>query len=1137
MHSETLFAIDEKLKSSRQRPIIVAQSNIIASGLLCGPRIVILHRYNGDFGFTLRHFIVYPPDSLTEAGSNPLSAAGVLNFAQPMDTVFVKKVHPNTPAHMAGLQEGDRLLAVNGVPVTSIPYSQVVATIQQTPKTLTLQVVPKNYDILQTFFSETAHNPETNQRPQPQQPVYVPKPRPPPAVASGSGGAYPKSKPAVAPLSAPPPPPQSQPLLPSSHHHLSVEGVQEQQESLYSTLQEIVADNVVTGPLTSGRAVDHAEVPKILNQQPHRAKPLPYEYDAHKHQQQQQQQQYMQQQHQQFLHKMALHGGKDVELGGEGGYAAPLADGDSALMSRLRKSLEQKEEFLRRPPSTLPSAHDVQQREFYGRPNRLQKSVWPPTQPLPAGFATVSDKAPPTPSTSSNASPTLGPAVPSASGTKPTVGGAANVLREHASQLSAIREHFFTGGMQMPPKSAPPSLAIAPAAITVPAGPSSPTGAATVPLSPHSMHAVSEKAKLFESGRPLSPEGVDRMDLYKSELSRINTKQVVPNVAVRRKEFELKAESTGWRKSIDDKPRSVSSDSESRRTPVRLRSLSVESNTTRDSRHSLASSSLITNDSVFDTLEKDKENQQQQQQQQQQNAQPPLAMLRQKPIRDDSYRNAVRNTTALWVQGPPIPTASQQNSAGSTTSSVVSLASDGECQTRPIPPARTYAAAHRLHHPLSAADTEQMRLKLLHRNQTMVGLRHFLGDGADTGCEGEGVDVEMLHRPPLTSPPLAPPSPLTVASSVSSTSSVPLTHLVAHGHPTAGESPTPAASFRTGTGPPTHATLPTVVMRQKQPHHPLLLEDDERKMRRISYLRATAHENLFQMLESDPDSSPMSLPPADTPDTDPATEPPTIESPSLPTAAEDTAPSGKMQPQQLKSAYRPWRRPRLTTDIQPLRRLFDPESADSSAPSQLPPILEVDTASSSASEPNSKKRSRPRPASRRSQDKLTTAPHDLPPDGYDQDEDDEETEQEDEDGAKGFVRPRPSTPLSPLGKGRSASLVTTTLLGAASGRLLGAAAGSLGNLHVITTTTAGGVVTRNYFFAQSHGTKSKALAHFRDGAADSSEPLVREGELHVKVTLIDGKRSADRSWRTVHAELRGHHLKLTLVREGKNANQ
>jgi C-terminal processing protease CtpA/Prc len=82
-----------------------------------------------------------------------LAAAGALNFAQPMDTVFVKKVHQNSPAHFAGLQEGDRLLAVNGMPVAGTQYAHVVAAIQQTPKTLTLQVVPKNYDILQTVSS------------------------------------------------------------------------------------------------------------------------------------------------------------------------------------------------------------------------------------------------------------------------------------------------------------------------------------------------------------------------------------------------------------------------------------------------------------------------------------------------------------------------------------------------------------------------------------------------------------------------------------------------------------------------------------------------------------------------------------------------------------------------------------------------------------------------------------------------------------------------------------------------------------------------------------------------------------------------------------------------------------------------
>lgn len=88
-----------------------------------------------------------------ETSTSTIPGVGILNFVHPMDTVFVKKVHQNTPAHLAGLQEGDRLLAVNGVPVTAIPYSQVVATIQQTPKTLTLQVVPKNFDILQTVRS------------------------------------------------------------------------------------------------------------------------------------------------------------------------------------------------------------------------------------------------------------------------------------------------------------------------------------------------------------------------------------------------------------------------------------------------------------------------------------------------------------------------------------------------------------------------------------------------------------------------------------------------------------------------------------------------------------------------------------------------------------------------------------------------------------------------------------------------------------------------------------------------------------------------------------------------------------------------------------------------------------------------
>lgn len=59
---------------------------------------------------------------------------------------------------------------------------------------------------------------------------------------------------------------------------------------------------------------------------------------------------------------------------------------DSVFLSRMRKSLEQKEEFLRRPSQPTgwanPEEHNIiQQKEFYARPQKLHKPVWPPTAP------------------------------------------------------------------------------------------------------------------------------------------------------------------------------------------------------------------------------------------------------------------------------------------------------------------------------------------------------------------------------------------------------------------------------------------------------------------------------------------------------------------------------------------------------------------------------------------------------------------------------------------------------------------------------------------------------------------------------------------------------------------------------------
>ncbi|XP_069194966.1 rho GTPase-activating protein 21 isoform X1 [Procambarus clarkii] len=128
-----------------------------------GPRLISINRTDQGFGFTLRHFIVYPPELselLSDDGS--ASAAVPLSSLDPLDTIFVKHVKLGSPAHLAGLRTGDRVVSVNGEGVGSRSYQEVVATIQRSPPTLHLMVVPRQQDLLQQVFGETAHNPESN---------------------------------------------------------------------------------------------------------------------------------------------------------------------------------------------------------------------------------------------------------------------------------------------------------------------------------------------------------------------------------------------------------------------------------------------------------------------------------------------------------------------------------------------------------------------------------------------------------------------------------------------------------------------------------------------------------------------------------------------------------------------------------------------------------------------------------------------------------------------------------------------------------------------------------------------------------------------------------------------------------------
>lgn len=144
------------------------------------------------------------------------------------------------------------------------------------------------------------------------------------------------------------------------------------------------------------------------------------------------------------------------------------------------------------------------------------------------------------------------------------------------------------------------------------------------------------------------------------------------------------------------------------------------------------------------------------------------------------------------------------------------------------------------------------------------------------------------------------------------------------------------------------------------------------------------------------------------------------------------------------SAYRPWRRPRLTSDIQPLRRLFD----ESPPVVNLPPILEQQQ--QQQNQPHSEPSTPTNATAEIGTAVGTGSVIDLSKlVGAESDEE--------EPAIKELV------PQIRVGSGgsqkRSSSLNTAMLSSQLSGT-------SMGNLHVITTTSASGTVTRSYFFAQ-----------------------------------------------------------------------
>ncbi|XP_034991402.1 rho GTPase-activating protein 23 isoform X2 [Zootoca vivipara] len=127
-----------------------------------GPKTVVLHKnLQGGYGFTLRHFIVYPPESAVHSNvkeeENGNRTGPSRNRLEPMDTIFVKSVKEDGPAHKAGLRTGDRLVKVNGESIIGKTYSQVIGLIQNCEDALELSIMPKDEDILQLAYSQDAY--------------------------------------------------------------------------------------------------------------------------------------------------------------------------------------------------------------------------------------------------------------------------------------------------------------------------------------------------------------------------------------------------------------------------------------------------------------------------------------------------------------------------------------------------------------------------------------------------------------------------------------------------------------------------------------------------------------------------------------------------------------------------------------------------------------------------------------------------------------------------------------------------------------------------------------------------------------------------------------------------------------------
>uniref|UniRef100_T1H9X8 Uncharacterized protein n=1 Tax=Rhodnius prolixus TaxID=13249 RepID=T1H9X8_RHOPR len=405
----------------------------------------------------------------------------------PMETIFVQSVTPDSGAAKAGLNIGDRLLGVNGKSVHNKTYSAVVHMIQESPDYLCLIVVPKEEDLIQLFFGRTAHNPETNERPN--RASSRNRGGIPGEAVKSSGSPARRSIPSLPPVQAP-----------------------------------IIAPHLDKMPLDNGDTEQAAAA--APRQQPGRANTLP--------------------------EVAATVPGCLTPVGGGPGYTNnAFWDSLNALtfnshnhenvMSRLRKSLRQKEEFLcsaSSSSSTSPlhssagsvgPARSTTTDNVVATASRLPQRiattpVWPPAipassvpQPLPKEVIVRHQQH--SPGFVYGGAVTNAPKIESRSASLGGVESLPAVVRLDRIQEERAQRHS-------PPKQCSMDSATQNVASTT---------------QPPCFRFVSQRARQFESAHSLQPN----IHLYRSELARLATKRGAPNVAVRRREFESRA--ADWR--------------------------------------------------------------------------------------------------------------------------------------------------------------------------------------------------------------------------------------------------------------------------------------------------------------------------------------------------------------------------------------------------------------------------------------------------------------------------------------------------------------------------------------------------------------------------------------------------------------